>query len=486
MTNRDYNPAGIPRPIEKQPPALPFSQLEPYVSLPELKPETATYEGAIEFGTIAAEVAAEMELSIESAAVNLAGRRFHLVSRPASESDHRAWDVQLAAATEQEPATSKSVGHVWADSAGALKFHWNAEAEQEEAEQLQNTLLLCSHKEHRHAMALRVPDILPEIGMDLSGENGKDLTTIVSLLTPPQADTLRLTIDYPDELAVPVEAEPANRTAPLGEGMMLKLGVEKDVVRGEIRILARQKTDNQIQLSVSPKYRQEGDGKLADLTQEKLVSQISRLQRLLSKDTEELAAAYVNLPTYLANMKKLQGTVPRNKDEAGAKARTLIQLEGYVKKCQSAIRAKTRTMPASYEALHRIIEAAKLGRKLNNKAPLQYCLFAETPSGPIVLVQGNQPVEAEQKEDAFAFLDNTPGPTGTWLKLNPELQIVQFSSGGSISATDASGKRSLASGSWRAEGELIHISYGGTSDDFNFYNGVAIATEDGNAFFRKF
>ncbi len=356
-------------------------------------------------------------------------------------------------------------------------------AKPEEAEQLQNTILLCSHEDHQHAMTLRVPEVLPASGMDLAG---KDLTTTVSLDAPPPADTLRVDVSFEEELSIPIVAEPANHTAPIGENVLLKLGKADDAIQGELRVVTKQNSGDQIQLSVLPKYRQKDDGKLYELTQEKMVSQIARLQRLLSDDAEDLAAAYTNLPTHLANLKKLQATVPRNNDQAGAKVRAAIQLEGYIKKCQSTIKAKTRTMPMSYEALHRIIEASKLGRKLNDKTALRYRLFAETPSGELLLVQGTSPVEAKQSSDVFSFLDNTPGPAGIWVKLKPELQIVELTSGGSVRVKDASGKRTVGSGSWRKSGEQIHISINGSSGDFKFYNGVALASDDGQALFRKF
>lgn len=474
-------PPAMELPVPTKP--QPFSQLEPFVGLPEFKPQTSTREGAVTLGTLVGNIATELELAIESSAANLAGRRFDLVTNPTSDVDGRTWDVKLVAPSDTDLSQSKSIGHLHADQTGSLKFHWNASAQREVAAQLQNTMLLCSHADHQHTMALRVPENLPAIGIDLGA---KDLTTTVSLTAPPAAETLCVSVNFDKELSVPIVAEPADRTAPIGDSVLLTLGATDDEIRGEMRVVTKQNGDDQIQLSVLPKYRQKDEGKLAELSQESLVSQISRLQRLLSRDAEDLAAAYSNLPTHLANMKTLQATVPRDKDQAGAKARTLLQLEGYIKKCQSTIRAKTRTMPASYEALHRIIEAARLGRTLNNKTALQYRLFAQTPSGPLLLVQGTEPVTREKSTDDFSFLDNTPGPAGTWVKLKPEMQIVTLSEGGSIRATDASGKRSVGSGTWRKTGDLIHISLSGSTGDFKFYNGVALATEDGTALFRKF
>ena len=65
------------------------------------------------------------------------------------------------------------------------------------------------------------------------------------------------------------------------------------------------------------------------------------------------------------------------------------------------------------------------------------------------------------------------------MKLQPEFQIIELTSSGSISVKDASGKKSLGHGRWKQHGDKIEISVNGTSGTFKFHNGVAMSSDDG-------
>lgn len=469
-----------PAPVVRKP----FDTLEPYVGLPERSAATSTPEGAVVLGQIQGDAAAEVELELESSVVDLAGKQFHVATHPSeNESEQqRHWDVTLFAPGAGSSGESKSVAHLHTDDEGQLKFHWDLEAEGAEADQLQNALLLCSHSEDSHVMALRKPTFLPSVALDLTS---KKLESAVPLIAPPLAESIRLEFSLA-KTPLTATAEPTDRVVPPSENMSFIMGDSDDLVEGELLISSKQESDHQLSVTVIPRYRQADSRKYSPLEHESLVQQIARLQRLLSDDAVDLAAAYTNLPNHYANLKKLQATRPRNNDEAGAKARTALQIEGYIKKCESAIRAKTRTMPSSYEALNRIIEAARLARQLNSKGEIEYRVFAETPRGPLVLAEAKRSTRLETGEDEFAFLDNTPGPVGTWVKLKPEFQIVELNSGGSVYTKDASGKKSLGSGRWNQNGDLIEISVNGTTGMFKFHNGVAMASDTGHTLFRKF
>lgn len=459
----------------------PFSQLEPFVGLPELKPEFSTREGATTIGSLVADVAAEMELAIESAAVDLSGQRFDVTSNSTTGSATRNWDVNVVTNGADQPEQSKPVGHLHTDESGTLKFHWNANTLPAEAEQLQNTMLVCAFESHQHAMALRVPETLPAIAMNL---DGKSLISTVSLTAPPLEETLHVAVNFKQSIPVTTVAQPVDQTTPVGDNVILTLGDSDDVVQGEIRVVTKRNSNGELEVAVLPKYRQTDDGRLSELTDDKLVSQLNRLQRLLSDDARDLASAYASLPNHLANMKKLQATTPRNNDEYGAKSRALIQMQGFINKCQSTIRAKTRTMPGSYQAMHKIIEAARLGRKLDGDSSIQFRVFAKTPSGEIVIARGVTAAATEADSNTFAFLDKTPGVAGTWVRLKPELQVLELTSGGSISARTASG--GIRSGSWSKSGDKVRISFSDMSGDFTFYNGVALGSDAGHEIYRKF
>lgn len=493
MVTATSDPPSNPTPAAKVSPGMPepapivrkpFDAFEPYIGLPERSAATSTPEGAVVLGKIEGDAAAEVELELESSAVNLAGKQFQVATHPPeSDSDQeRHWNVMVVAPGSESSGEGKSVAHLLTDEQGHLKFHWDLEVEGAEADQLQNTLLLCSHSEDNHVMALRRPMILPSVGMDMTE---KKLESTVALTTPPLAAALRLEFTLARS-PIDATAEPSNRVVPPTENMSFTMKDTESLVEGELLIASKQESENELRVTVVPRYRQSDSRKYAPLEHETLVQQIARLQRLLSDDAVDLAAAYTNLPDHYANLKKLQATRPRNNNEAGAKARTALQIEGYIKKCESTIRAKTRTMPSSYEALNRIVEAARLARQLNTNAAIEYRVFAETPSGRLMLAEATRSNELETGDDEFAFLDNIPGPAGIWVKLQPEFQIVEMTSGGSVSAKDASGKKSLGSGRWKQNGDMVDISLNGTSGTFKFHNGIALTSDNGQALFRKF
>ena len=397
-----------PAPVVRKP----FDTFEPYIGLPERTAATSTPEGAVVLGQIQGDAAAEVELELESSVVDLAGKLFRVASLPtgADTDQDRHWDVTVIDPGTGNVGGGSSVAHLLTDDEGHLKFHWDLEAEGSAADQLQNAMLLCSHSEDTHVMALRKPTFLPSVGMDLTS---KKLESSVPLASPPLADSIRLEFTLA-KASLSATAEPTNRIVPPSENMSFTIEDADSLVEGELLIASKQEADSQLSVTVVPRYRQSDSRKYAPLEHESLVQQIARLQRLLSKDAADLAAAHTNLPGHYANLQKLKATRPRNNDEAGAKARTALQIEGYIKKCESAIRAKTRTMPSSYDALNRIIAAARVARELHTKAEIEYRVFAETPSGPLVLAEAKRSEQLETGEDEFAFLDNTPGPAGIW------------------------------------------------------------------------
>lgn len=470
---------------EEDPPAEeiptgPFALVESKAELPAFTPEFFEPTSAVSLGLVDPPAQPNTQLSLDATAVNLGLElSLDLVQTVSVEKGQRTWDVVKTDSLGQAIA---QLGHFYLEESGDLRFHWNEEASPDEAEQLRNAILVCSHEDQTKNMTLRRAEQMSAIDIAL---DGTEMMESLLIKSPPRPDTICLEAKVVGT-DFPVTAEPQTWICRLGEAVELSVGDTKYDTRAELRVLSKQESPSTTEISVLPKYRKEEKGRLESLTGSEMTQQITRLQRLLMDDANDLADAQKSLPEHLKTLSKLNSTTPQNKDQAGAIARQRIHVQGYINKCRSTIKAKTRTIPTSYEALNHIIVASQIAKDLDANAMIGYEVFAETPSGRIPLIRGKSIPSPLSRSDAFNFLANLPGVAGTWFAISPEVRVVELSQGGSVTIKDASSTRTLGSGSWRKDGDYVEITALGRTDKYLFHNGVGLQGSNGNALFRKF
>lgn len=460
----------------------PLDPLVPEIQLPSFSQVTSSEEGAVVVGSVDLEAIPNLELDVDSSATALGvGQRYAIKPSSGMNDGQRKWDVVLSQDAGSTPE-DRVVAHFSLGITGELLFHWNLLASVNDTQQLQNGVLVCRCDQFVRPISLRKASQLSAIDLFL---DGPEIEGDLVVTSPPRIESICIEVALKN-IDMPVDSEPPASFCSLGDPIFLRAGEKNSNTKAELRVLCRHVADSSLRLSVFPKYRKLEDGKLETLTGPEVVEQVGRLQRSLGKNAEDLSAAYTNLPGHIDAFNKVSKSTPRNKEDAGAKARTMIQLTAQINKCKSTITANTKRMPDSYTALNQIIEAAKIGRALDAHGFVHYRIFASTPSGRVNLIDGTKQSSRPAKTQAFDFLDNSPGIAGLWFTLLPELQIVELSSGGSVTTKDASGKRVLRSGSWSQSGNTVSLTLGGQREEFSVHNDIGMVTSDGKALYRKF